>query len=352
MENEPNIVVTDELIARYLAGEADPMEAIAIDDWQENSLENQLYFQQMRAAWQATRPERNFVMPDIDQDWKILDTLLDQPADSSKTSNERTLTPEVEKPVNSNWFLRVAASVLIVLGIGAIFYWIGGKPRTREMASVSSHDAKILEQRLPDNSHVVLSAHSTLTYAKNFEGDTREVKLTGEAYFQVTPNKLKPFIIHTDKAEVKVVGTAFNVDATGNAVVISVTSGKVQLSAADTSVYLVKGQTGTWQKNSRIIEVTSVVNTNALGYATHMLEFKETPLKMVISDIEKMYACKISLKNNNLADCKFSSIFDNSSLDEVLGTLKEYYSNDNINLEIVKVGPNEFSLEGGKCPYY
>lgn len=345
MENEPNIVVTDELIARYLAGEAEPLEAMALYDWQELSSENQLYFYKMKQAWEASIPSKAFVVPNVSQDWDYLERIIDQPV-VSEVDDITIPLPETKTYTDYRWIFKIAASVIVFLGIGIVAYTIIGKKfQTPEIASIASESNAILEQKLPDNSHVVLSANSKLTYVKDFIGDTRDVELAGEAYFQVTPDIQRPFIIHADKAQIKVVGTTFNVNAAGNAVIVSVTSGKVQLSTSDTAVILIKGQTGTWIKNSHIINVTSEIDENALGYATRRLDFRGVMLKDVITDIEKMYSCKISLKNNNLADCLFTAHFVDMPLNEVLNTIAEIFS-----LKIEKITTNEFYLEGGHCP--
>ncbi len=71
---------------------------------------------------------------------------------------------------------------------------------------------------LPDGTKVWVNADSRLSYGKNFGNQLREVYLEGEAYFDVAEDKRKPFIVHTNNIDVKVLGTAFNVRAYGNEV--------------------------------------------------------------------------------------------------------------------------------------
>jgi ferric-dicitrate binding protein FerR (iron transport regulator) len=345
VENEPIIVVNDELIARYLAGEAEPPEAMAIHDWRELSDENRTYFDRMQEAWQAAVPSRSWQEPDLVHEWQQLESLLDAPAPSE--AEEDALAELPAKPVsNIGWLMKLAAGLVLIAGVGLLAYRLFTKSQPVDLASVHIKADHTLKRELPDQSKITLSPQSSITYTKAFAGDTRDVKLTGEAYFQVTPDKQKPFVIQVGKAQVRVVGTSFNIDEKGKAVVVSVTSGKVQFSAADTSVFLVKGQTGIWAKDSRTIVVNNSIDENTIGYATGQLAFHNTPLGEVLASFEKTYSCTIKLKNTNLATCPISTkIPADYSIQEALSVLEAFYE-----CKVVEGEKNTYQLEGGQCP--
>ncbi len=342
MENEPIIVVNDELIVRYLAGEAEPQEAIALHDWRELSEENRNYFNQMQEAWKSPVPDQTWQEPDLMRDWGKLKALLDNPIEEEES------VPQLNaKPVSrSGFFFRIAAAVVVLSGVGALAYNLLTKPKTPDLASVYIKADHTLNRELPDLSKVTMTAQSSITYEKAFAGDTRNVKMTGEAYFQVTPDKEKPFVIAVGKAQVRVVGTSFNINEKGKSVIVSVTSGKVQFSIADTSVYLVKGQTGVWAKDSHSISVVNNVDDNTFGYATRRLSFHNTPMGEALTTLEKTYSCTILLKNTNLATCPVTTqIPEEYSIQDALHVLEGVYE-----CKVVEVEKATYQLEGGKCP--
>jgi transmembrane sensor len=119
---------------------------------------------------------------------------------------------------------------------------------------ISTPNQVINEYILPDGSVVALNSNSKLVFPKQFKGDTREVTIEGEAFFDVKPNAEKPFIINAGNAQVKVVGTSFNVCAypETETVEVVVETGKVQvisknneLTARLNEVFLVPGEKGT-----------------------------------------------------------------------------------------------------------
>src|SRR6188768_3387467 len=105
---------------------------------------------------------------------------------------------------------------LLVLTTGAIYLFTQNKvailPTQQAISSIVTKNGNRTKIVLPDGSQVWLNAGSNLDYNNSvFNKDLREVTLNGEAYFDVTKNAEKPFIIHTKKMDVKVIGTAFNV---------------------------------------------------------------------------------------------------------------------------------------------
>ena len=114
---------------------------------------------------------------------------------------------------------------------------------------MTGNDQKNLLIDLPDGSKIYLNRNSELSYRENFGKNKRDVKLTGEAFFEISPDAIKPFIIDAGKASVKVVGTSFNVitNNTESAVEVFVITGKVILSdkSGSQSIALEPGYIGT-----------------------------------------------------------------------------------------------------------
>lgn len=132
----------------------------------------------------------------------------------------------------SNPFMRIAAAVLIaaLLSIAGYDIFINGGASS-QMVELSASTQLVKTITLPDGTLVSLNSDSHLSYPKRFGNHSREVTIDGEAFFEVKPNKRKPFIIHARNAQIRVLGTSFNVSAYPDSLLMEVIvkTGKVQV---------------------------------------------------------------------------------------------------------------------------
>lgn len=332
---DKHTIITDEIIARYLAGESGPEEAMALHEWLELA-ENKQHFESFRQTWDNAYPIKKSSASDRTQAWKTLHEKL-----HAETGQQHQL-PAI-KPVRGEYYLiKIAAATLVfaVVGIFTYLKFTGAEP---VVLSEVTHDT-IRVITLPDHSKATLSQHSTITYNKDFEGELREVKLSGEAFFKVTHNPHKPFIVHTELADVRVVGTAFNVAINGNTIGVSVSEGKVLVYAKGDSIYLTPGKGASISNQESSTTSSSMdVNVNDWGYATRKFEFKNTVLSEVFACIEKSYPYSIKVQNDAIKNCKFTATFDNASAEYIVTLIAE-----TLDLTLTKKG-NVFYLEGKGC---
>ena len=109
-------------------------------------------------------------------------------------------------------FMRVAAVALILLSLGSAAIYLNNSGYfSKKITAIAGNDQKNILISLPDGSKIFLNRNSEFSYRTNFGKHGRDVKLTGEAFFEIAPDVSKPFIIDAGKAKVKVVGTSFNV---------------------------------------------------------------------------------------------------------------------------------------------
>lgn len=330
MKREHDIEIKDELIVRYLAGEAGPEEAMALQDWLLLA-ENRAYFESIQQTWEQTHPSKKIRSVDAQQAWQKLN-MQTEPAVMWKRKAETR---------RHTIILRIAATLLITVLASLLIYIRLNKPV--EMVAVTTADS-LKNVNLPDNSTATLHYNSKLMYPATFGEAQRNVELVqGEAFFTVTPNAQKPFIIHTALADIRVVGTAFNVALKDNQLEVSVKEGKVLVYTSQDSSYLAAGFTGIVPAMG-VIRRKDSVHTNAWGYATHRLIFKDTPLREVIDDIEKAYPYSITLSNASINNCRLTATFDNDSAENLLNLIAE-----TLNLSVVKNG-TVFTLQGEGCP--
>jgi ferric-dicitrate binding protein FerR (iron transport regulator) len=204
--------------------------------------------------------------------------------------------------------------------------------------------------QLPDGTHVWLNAGSKLTYDKEFNSSRREVTLTGEGYFDVVRNEKKPFIIHTEKMDVKVLGTRFNVKSYPNdkATEAALIHGSIEVSLKDRPLEkiilkpnekivvanrdtflsvsngprsqkanlepLVAIKHLTYQK-----EDSSIIETSWLD---NKLVFEDESFKDLALKMERWYGVSIIFKDEKTAAMRFTGAFESETIEDAMRALK------------------------------
>jgi len=216
--------------------------------------------------------------------------------------------------------------------------------------TVSTKPGSKSKIELPDGTQVWLNADSKLEYSGDFSGKLREVKLSGEAYFDVVKDKSRPFIIHTSTVQVKVLGTAFNVrsypkDKTTETALIR-GSVEVTLNSQPNKKVILKpnekviiDNEGAVTINGAVVdskkkaasEVMMVENVHLdkkgqdvyeTMWVKNKLAFDETPFDNMIAEIERWYNVEIVVKNKNLSTGTYTVTFENKTIDEVMEGLQ------------------------------
>ncbi|MBE0653108.1 MAG: FecR domain-containing protein [Bacteroidales bacterium] len=147
---------------------------------------------------------------------------------------------------------------------------------------------------LADGSHIWLNAGSRLSYPSEFRGNSREIYLTGEAFFEVSHNPSKPFYVITPEIKIRVIGTSFNVSAypdeqTVQTVLVSgkVTAGKNKLLAG--TIDLVPGERLTYDKSTTDLSKDKVDINNHSSWKDGYLLFNNAPCSHVFLKLERYY---------------------------------------------------------------
>lgn len=149
---------------------------------------------------------------------------------------------------------------------------------------------------LSDGTKVWLNALSSLRYPESFSDSVRKVELTGEGYFEVAKDAAHPFIVTTQKNEVRVLGTHFNVNAypDNKETVVTLAEGSVRLNHSKT---LKPGEEGTINQKGEIQTGTADLET-ALAWKDGQFVFKMTPLSDVMKQTANWYDASIIYQNN------------------------------------------------------
>ncbi|HVU95758.1 MAG TPA: FecR domain-containing protein [Puia sp.] len=220
--------------------------------------------------------------------------------------------------IGEKWSFRrktwvAAASVVVVLGAGAIWYTQQGsvKPGFHKLTDFTSavktaenpkggEDKK--ELLLADGSKVLLNVASTLRYPETFTGSERVVELSGEAYFEVKPNAARPFRVLVKDAEVDVLGTSFNVRAYGDESVCKTTliDGSVSIESRSDKKKLTPGQQGiiTYPSTGDIAIVPRVDIGDVMAWKTGYFVFRNEEFQVVARVLERYYNVEIEYDQN------------------------------------------------------
>ncbi|QBQ39952.1 FecR family protein [Sphingobacterium psychroaquaticum] len=176
---------------------------------------------------------------------------------------------------------------------------------------------------LTDGTKVWLNANSSLTYDVNFVGNERLVKLQGEAYFEVTPNKEKPFIVESKNQQVKVLGTHFNVKAyTVSHVITTLLEGKVQVSTGAKERILKPGQSSVVGFNDSDIKVVPAICYEVNAWRNNEFAFYDATLNDISDELSRWYGVEVQVVGRSDSFGFTGVISREKSLPEVLEILR------------------------------
>lgn len=226
---------------------------------------------------------------------------------------------------------RIAAILLIPVLMICAWQFYQGSMRKSSFLSFTATPGMTAKVKLPDGSIVMLNSNSTLSYPAEFDGKQREVKLLGEAYFEVTKDAKHPFIVNTPyQASIKVYGTKFNVEAYAkdSMLTASLMEGSIALSyiGEDGKMkeqMLLPGQSISYRND----ELPTLIADNIVDINTAWTEgkiiFRNTPLKEVIHELEKTYNVKFLIRNPKVYANRFTGTLDGQHLDRILYVLSQ-----------------------------
>ncbi|WP_373494658.1 FecR family protein [Aquiflexum sp.] len=173
-----------------------------------------------------------------------------------------------------------------------------------------------------DGSKVILNSGSSLRYVKNFESDKREVELIGEAFFEVSKDPNRPFIVRTGQVSTQVLGTSFNVKSFENEVLeVSLLTGLVEVNVdmeVPQTISLVPGEAIRFKSESQKIEKGRFDKEKVLAWTQKTIVFEQTQMAEIKRVLENWYGVQIQFLNSPARDLEISARFNDQSLKEVL----------------------------------
>jgi len=316
----------EDLISRYLGGEASPEDISRLEAWLEADPANKAIFREMRRAWSIDSALRVDQLLDTDVEWAGMAERIG----ISEEPKSRQMSTQTRRS-----FLRIAAVFLLLIIPSMVYYWFF-LPAGRDLLVAETH---MVETELSDGTQVALNAGSTLNYPKEFEGKERKVSLDGEAYFDVAHVDKKAFVINARDLNIRVLGTSFyvNTRAENQTMEVVLMEGSVQLEYNDKNMLLEPGDKAVvLLQHGDIVKQTNR-DPNLLAWKTRKLQFDNTPMQEIVEVLENVYHKKIVVLNPDINNCRITATFERESLETVLMVLQSTID--------IRVRPNGDSIE-------
>lgn len=304
--------ISPDLLKKYLREETTAEESAIVDEWYLSLQEN---------------PDDVTLLDPLELDFiqnKILNRIrinIDVPADAKASVGSMSDFAILKNPFK----LAAAITAIAVIGLGAILFKQKGLPSLQNQTFFSSvsevkktfNDTKVVRRvMLQDGSVITLKPNSSIEYPANFSDHDRKILLKGEAFFEVTKDKTRPFIISTSAVTVKVLGTSFNVIAYEGAKEISVAvkTGKVSVAKskrivnqepASDEVILTPNQeviynTAQEYFSKKLVDAPQIILEKPTLFAT---QYDGAPVVKILSVLEQNYGIDIQYDEEALSNC-------------------------------------------------
>lgn len=320
--------MNDDLLVKYLVGQTNTDENATVEYWLKADKKNLDYYKGFKKIWEDSLliAAQNTHL-DENAAWKRLQNRM----------HEKDAPVHNLKKTSFQW-LRIAASIALISTLG----WIGYSYFENKSANtlIQIHAANTtLNDTLPDGTRVTLNKNSSLSYTSRFKGNTRPVILKGEAFFYVSPDKTKPFIITINDVTVQVVGTSFNVKNKNGKTTVDVETGIVKVSKNKDQVELRNGEkviiTDLQSQLLKSVSKGKLYNY----YRNKELICEQTPLQELVDALNEIYDANIIIKKTDLQKKPITTVFKDQSLDQILEVIQETFM-----IEIERKG-NQIILE-------
>jgi len=296
------------LITRYLSNKTSTAENEMLADWLTESVENEQTFETIKMVWLSTRQAEHSMGEAALARLKI------------RIEEENAAPRRLKLSFKRSY---IAAAAVILVFTAGLFYFAQEVKVVNHEQQLVTNSGEIKTLKLSDGTKICLGPKSTLIYPQSFEGKHRVVRLSGEAYFEVSKVAHKSFIVRTAELDVKVMGTHFNVNAGKNqrSTTVSLLEGKVAVNITDDNneeYMLVPGQELSFNRINRQVFQYQLDSLSVLGWMSRTLVFSNEKLSDAALKIEKMYGVKLVFESQATADTRVYAQFKNDSLKDVL----------------------------------
>ncbi|WP_279114340.1 FecR family protein [Bacteroides acidifaciens] len=323
--------LSEDIINIYLTGQCSEEELVEVNAWMKESEEN---------ARQLFRMEEIYHLGKFNQyaDRKQMaraEKQLYKKLDEEKRKQNKIL--------RMHRWMKYAAMIAVILVIGGgSGYWLYQNGNNQHMMVAVANEGIVKEIILPDGTKVWLNNLATLKYPREFSEKARNVYLDGEAYFEVTKNRHKPFTVQSDAMRVRVLGTTFNFKCDKNYQIAEVTliEGEIEVKGnkEEGQIILAPGQRAELNKNNGRLTVKQVDAKMDAVWHDNLIPFQKADIFTISKALERFYDIKIILSPDMRADKTYSGVLKKkSTIESVLKSLQ-----NSISIDYKIVGNNIF----------
>lgn len=321
-----------EILLKYLNNNCSDKEFDELAKWVNDNVQEKESKKWGFEQWQSLDPELN------EKDKKRYSALLDKIHHEINLKNsEKENSNKISLAQVSKWMSRVAAIFFIPLLIAVFYLFSNNNLKSGQLADLTVDSLEIIAPigsrtvvQLSDGTEVNLNYGSKIKYPRNFSGDTREIKLTGEGYFDVAHNPDKPFIVNTGKLNVKAVGTEFNVQAYPDNPIISTTlaDGKVVIEEISTDKKtttigtMVPGQHVEYHTETGKINSSKGSIDKHVAWKNGKMIFDNAPICEVARDLSRKFNVDIIVEDD-IKDLTYTVTFVDDPLYLILDLMTE-----------------------------
>jgi transmembrane sensor len=329
------------LLPGYLSGDVPDKDRAIIDEWRNDSPENEALYLESLKAWEAM-------------------TLLYEMEKFNSFEALKKVSPRLVHPNSSKWWItlqRAAAILLLPVLVYSGYLTLQNISLKNPieqviMQTVSSRQGMVTKFSLADGTKVWLNSSSELQFPIRFTGDLREVKLKGEAYFEVTKNEKQPFRVNAKELNIEVLGTSFNVISYDNDTQAEVilAEGKVKLSTDKDQVkkeygFMHPGQRAVYQEKLQKVTTREVDVDKYIAWRDGNLIFRDDKMEDVLKRLSRWFNVEIVISDPEIKSYIYKATFRNENLKQVLNLLKLSAPIDYKIIESKELPGNEFTKQ-------
>lgn len=266
-------------------------------------------------------------------------------------SNKINALKAVKAKQNNSYVLikRYAAAILIPLFIAGMVYYLSVDNKNHQLTWLEKQTKKgeRMEVVLGDGSKVWLNSDTRFSYPEKFKGKKRQVRLDGEAYFEVTHNANQPFIVSTSKLDIKVLGTSFNVRSYINDKTISTTlvTGKVSVQRLNPKTNKIRrailspNQQAIFYKETEDFILDKVDVNKFTSWRQGKLVIEGKSFKELVDELERWFNVDINLQKSLYTKYSYTITITDETIEDVMNLIKQTtpsltitYKGKNINI--------------------
>jgi ferric-dicitrate binding protein FerR (iron transport regulator) len=314
-----------DLILMYLEGDCSEADEKKVLEWKNNSEENRKEFELLKNLWDT----HDLTLPkvDVEKSLEVVKQRISKFADHTETQTLKVFRirhkKKVSQVINSFTMPGYVKTAAVILILFSGIYFLSQLFENNLMKEVIVKNKELKEITLSDGTEVELDAGSSLKYPEKFEDDKRAVFLSGEAYFKVTSDRQIPFIVHTNIAEITVLGTKFNVRAWDqtNKVAVVVVDGKVSLrndNVNNRGVIISAGQISVLDENGLLSNPVDTDTELHLAWLNREYYFQSVPLGEVLDQLERWHDIEFSLPVDSYAANHITVNLENKPIEDIL----------------------------------